>query len=62
MVEYSPAKEQVDIVVSAPEVLMVAVPNEDENVQPPTGGAQFRHCTVVVWHEKSVPHDELSAQ
>jgi hypothetical protein len=41
IVEYSPAKEQVEIVTDAPTGLIVAEPNEDELVQGPGGAEQL---------------------
>jgi len=54
MVEYSPAKEQVEIVTSAPTGLIVAVPNAVVFVHGPPL-EQLVHCTVVVRHEDCDP-------
>jgi hypothetical protein len=62
IVEYSPAKEQVEIVVNTLLVGIVAEPNDEAKVQPLAAIGQFKHCTVVVWQLKSVPQDEFNAQ
>ena len=60
-VEYSPAKEQVEIVTTVPAGFIAAEPNEDVNVHP-GGGTQLVHCTVVVRQVVWVPQAALVLQ
>jgi len=65
MVEYSPAKEQPDIVVSALLPGNVADPKEDAKVQPAGGAGQGGPPTnpiVVVMQEEAVPQALLVFQ